>query len=176
MPVLERERLLRELRAGRYGRLLALHILLLSAAGRTPTEVATWLFCSRSSVSRIVRAYQAGTFTGQPKSRASRPSPSLIRSLLAILRAAPRRCGWWRTRWSCATIALELAARRGIRVSAETIRRWLPEVGWVWKRAKRVALDKDPQRVAKFARIRSVFEQLTAREACFFADELAINL
>jgi hypothetical protein len=71
---------------------------------------------------------------------------------------------------------LELAARRGIRVSAETIRRWLPEVGWVWKRAKRVALDKDPQRVAKFARIRSVFEQLTAREACFFADELAINL
>lgn len=46
----EQERLLRELRAGRYGQLLALHILLLRAAGRTPTEIATWLLCSRSSV------------------------------------------------------------------------------------------------------------------------------
>ena len=49
------------LRRTRYGSLLAFPILLLCAAGRTPTEIATFLFCSRSSVYRIVRAYRAGS-------------------------------------------------------------------------------------------------------------------
>ena len=48
------------LRRMRYGSLLAFHILLLCAAGRTPTEIAAFLFCSRSSVYRIVRAYRTG--------------------------------------------------------------------------------------------------------------------
>ena len=52
-----------ELRRARYGYLLALHLLLLCAAGQTPSEVAAVLFCSRSSVYRIVQAYRAGTLT-----------------------------------------------------------------------------------------------------------------
>jgi hypothetical protein len=39
----------------RYGYLLAFHILLLCTAGRNPTELAAFLFGSRSSVYRIVR-------------------------------------------------------------------------------------------------------------------------
>jgi len=42
--------MLAELRRARYGYLLALHLLLLCAAGRSPTEIAAVLFCSRSSV------------------------------------------------------------------------------------------------------------------------------
>jgi hypothetical protein len=103
-------------------------------------------------------------------------SPSLKRSVLAIVQAVPRACGWCRTRWSCATVALELQARRGIMVSAETVRRWLHELGWEGKRAKLVAKDDDPQRVAKLARIRWAFEQLRANMALFFADELDISL
>src|SRR5258706_4939781 len=61
-------------------------------------------------------------------------------------------------------------------VSAETVRRWEPEVDWEWKRAKRSAKDDDPQRVEKLARIRSAFEQLRAGAALFFADELDIHL
>ncbi len=103
-------------------------------------------------------------------------SPALRRAVLALLRATPRVCGWCRTRWSCATVALELRARRGVVVSAETVRRWLPALGWEWKRAKLVAKDDDPQRVEKLARIRSTFEQLRAGMALFFADELDIAL
>ncbi len=44
------------LRAARYGYLLALHILLLCAEGHTPSEIASFLFCSRSSVYRVVAA------------------------------------------------------------------------------------------------------------------------
>ena len=57
----EHAQLLAALRRARYGYLLALHILLLCAATRTPTEIAAVLFCSRSSVYRTMRAYRAGT-------------------------------------------------------------------------------------------------------------------
>jgi transposase len=173
-----------ELRRARYGYLLALHVVLLCAAGRTPTEIAAVLFCSRSSVYRVASAYRAGSpgwaDTGEdgprPPGRLSVLGPALQRSLLAILKATPHACGWCRTRWSCATVALEWEVRRGITVSAETVRRWLHELGWEWKRAKLVAKDDDPQRVEKLARIRSRFEHLRAGAALFFADELDISL
>jgi hypothetical protein len=97
---------------------------------------------------------------------------ALTRSLLAILHSVPRLSGWCRTRWSCATLALELQARRGRVVSGETVRWGLHDLGWVWKRAK----ENDPQRVAKLARIRDAFEQIRAGVALFFADELDISL
>jgi transposase len=183
IPAAEQARMLAELRRARYGYLLALHLLLLCAAGRTPSEVAAVLFCSRSSVYRIVKAYQAGGLTVDDptaedagRARVRRLTPTLKRSLVAILKAVPHACGWCRTRWSCAPLALELQTRRGLRVSAETVRRWLHELGWVWKRAKLVAKDDDPQRVEKLARIRYVFEHLPTTAALFFADELAISL
>ena len=56
IPPAEQAHILAEVRRARYGYLLALHILLLCAAQRSPTEVATVLFCSRSTVYRVVRA------------------------------------------------------------------------------------------------------------------------
>jgi transposase len=75
-----------------------------------------------------------------------------------------------------ATVALELFVRRRITVSGETVRRWLHELGWEWKRAKLSAKDDDPERVEKLARIRWAFERLQVGAALFFADELDINL
>jgi transposase len=49
-------------------------------------------------------------------------------------------------------------------------------MGYVWKRAKHVARDDDPERARKLSRIRSVFEQLGASEVMLFADELDIHL
>jgi putative transposase len=183
IPPEEQARMRAELRRARYGYLLALHLLLLCAAGRTPSEVASVLFCSRSSVYRIVRAYRAGRLTfaegsecPAQQSRRRVLTPSLKRSVRALLKTAPRALGWCRTRWSCATLAVELQVRRGITISVETMRHWLHEVGWEWKRAKVAAKDDDPDRVEKLARIRLAFEQLRADMALFFADELDINL
>jgi transposase len=183
IPAAEQARMLAELRRARYGYLLALHLLLLCAAGRTPSEIAAVLFCSRSSVYRVVRAYQAGTLTFDDpaeedvrRRRLRILTPSLKRAVVALLKTVPRAYGWCRTRWSCATLALEVQARRGVRVSAETMRCWLHDLGWVWKRAKLTAKDDDPQRVEKLARIRFVFEHLPAKAALFFADELDIHL
>jgi transposase len=184
IPPAEQVQMRAILRRARYGYLLAFHILLLCATGRTPTEIAAFLFCSRSSVYRIVRAYRAGSLgvridhDGQLSIAVQSTilMPWLTRSLSALLKKAPRAYGWCRTRWSCTTLAMTLQAKHGIEVSAETVRRWLHEIGWVWKRAKLVAKDDDPHRVARLARIRFQHEHVCAHEVMVFADELDIHL
>src|SRR6266508_6167444 len=71
----EQDQMLAALRRARYGYLLALHVLLLCAAGRNPTDIAAVLFCSRSSVYRIVRLYHAGAlgFSVAPDGRVAAP-------------------------------------------------------------------------------------------------------
>jgi transposase len=162
----------RELRAARYGYLLALHVLVLCAQGRTPSEIATFLFCSRSSVYRVVAAYQRGErwLAEAADGETSARMPSLKRSLLALLKRAPTAYGW------CQTLALQLRAQRSVAVSRETIRRWVQDVGYVWKRARHVARDDDPERITKLARIRAIIEGLLPTEALLFADELDIHL
>jgi transposase len=184
IPEEEQAEMRATLRRARYGYLLALHLLLLCAAGRTPTDIAHFLFCSRSSVYRTVRAYQAGTLglDHDDEGRLLAPVrttvllPTLRRSLVALLKAPPRAYGWCRTRWSCATLAATFQTKRGLAVSAETMRRWVHEVGWVWKRAKLVAKDHDLRRVERLARLRFVYERLQRWEALVFADELDIHL
>jgi Homeodomain-like domain len=77
--------------------LLRLHILLLLAQQRSPTEIADWLLCSRSSVYEVAACWRQGWRPGQSKETEQAPStlgfaPSLRRSLLALLAKAPR-CG-----------------------------------------------------------------------------------
>jgi transposase len=161
--------------------LLRLHIVLLLAQHRSPTEIADWLLCSRSSVYEVAACWRQGWRPDQREPSAEDNSvlplpPSLRRSLLALLQKPPMADGWCRTRWSCATLALSLEARRGLRVSAETMRRWLQRLGWRWKRAKLVAKDNDPQRATKLATIRLAAEMLQPRQALLFVDELDIAL
>jgi hypothetical protein len=97
IPAAEQARMLAELRRARYGYLLALHLLLLGAAGRTPSEIAAVLFCSRSGVYRVVRAYRAGTLTFEDPAeedvrrvRLRILTPALKRSVVALLKTGPR--------------------------------------------------------------------------------------
>jgi hypothetical protein len=64
----------------------------------------------------------------------------------------------------------------GLEVSAETLRRYLGELGYLWKRAKLAAKDDDPQRIEKLARIRWIIEHLTSKQLLLFVDELDIQL
>ena len=103
IPPAEQAHILAEVRRARYGYVLALHIVLLCAAQRSPTEIAAVLFCSRSTVYRVVKAYRAeqlegfveGEETGPERSprRLTVLSPALRRSVLAILHSVPHLCG-----------------------------------------------------------------------------------
>jgi transposase len=126
----------------------------------------------------VARNWQQGRTLPEPVGARWPPclTSSLRRSLLALLKKTPAAYGWCRTRWSCATLALQLQAQRSITVSAETVRRCLHALDWVWKRAKLVAKDTDLERASKLARIRRVYEHLGRREALLFADELDLHL
>jgi transposase len=173
----EQVRLQKHLRRARWGGWLTLHILLLLSQQRSPTAIAEWLFCSRSTVYAAAWAWRQGN---RPWETPARLPPALTltrqRSLLALLKKAPFVYGWCRTRWSGAALAETLRQRRGWRVSAETVRRWLHALGWVWKRTKLAAKDNDPERTPKLARIRWLWEHLSPRQALLFADELDIQL
>ena len=175
--------MLRELRRCRYGHLLALHILLLLLHGKTPSEIADFLLCSRTSIYRARDAWQDGTLLAQwfpaPAATAGTGGRSLTRwqrSLLWLVNQPPRAFGWCRTRWSCAALALTLTTRTRVNWSRETVRRELHQLDYVWKRAKLRAKDDDPERNLRLARIRHVQEGLRKDEAFFWADELDINL
>jgi transposase len=182
IPAAEQARLRKQLRAARWGGWLVLHILLLLAQQRSPTDIARWLLCSRSTVYAAAHAWQLGRRpweAGSDPASAPLPfglNPARRRSLLALLKKAPSLYGWSRTRWSCASLAETLWQRRGWRMSAETVRRWLHALGWSWKRAKLVAKDNDPERVSKLAHIRLLWETLRPRQVLLFADELDIHL
>jgi transposase len=174
----EQARFQAELRRARRGRWLALHILLLLALHHSPSEIAAVLLCARSTVYAVARDWQRGRSLPEPNPSVWPPSltPALRRSLLALLKNTPAAYGWCRPRWSGATLALQLQVQRGIRVSAETVRRCLHALDWMWKRTKLAAKDNDPERASKRARIRSVSEHLGRRKALLFADELDLHL
>ena len=184
IPAEEQDQMLAALRRARYGYLLALPVFLLCAAGHTPTAMAAVLCCSRSSLYRIVRLYRTQKlgFTVDAAGQLMAPVrttillPWLKRSVRALLKVPPRTYGWCRTRWSWATLAAQLQTTHGLEVSASTVRRWLHEMGWVWKRAKLVATDTDPQRGERLARMRWHAERLQASEMLVFADALDIHL
>jgi len=177
IPVTEQVRLRKHLRRARWGGWLTLHILLLLAQQRSPSAIADWLFCSRSTVYAAAWAWRQGrrpwaVASGLPAAL----TPTRQRSLLALLKRAPSVYGWYRTRWSCATLAETLGQTRAWRVSAETVRRWLHALDWRWKRTKLAAKDNDPDRIPKLARIRLLWEGLRPRQALLFADELDVQL
>jgi hypothetical protein len=98
--------MLKYLRCARYGFLLTMHILLLCTAGKTPTEIAKFLFWSRSSVYRAVRAFRHGELNGDifPEQVIVNEQPQLPsrfqRTLLWLIQQPPRAFGWVRTLWS----------------------------------------------------------------------------
>ena len=71
---------------------------------------------------------------------------------------------------------MPLQAKQGIAGSAATVRRWLHEIGWVWKRAKRIAKEDDPPRTDRLALLRWHHATLQAHAILVCADALDIHL
>jgi hypothetical protein len=184
MPPEEQAQMRTILRRARYGSLLAFHIFLRCAAGRTPAEMAIFLFCSRSSVDRIVRAYRTrslGRHLDQEGQFSVAVQTSVLRlwlthSLGAILTIAQRAYGWCSTHWRCAVYAATPQATHDIEVSTETARRGRHDLGWLWKQAKLVAKDDDPHRIERLTRMRFHHEDWHAYAIMVCADERDLHL
>jgi transposase len=87
----------------------------------------------------------------------------------------PRDFDFVRSRWTCATVVVLLKEEHGVRVSRETVRRWLHEADLVWRRPRPVLGPKDPERASKLQQIRTLLRHLPLQEMAVFQDEVDIN-
>jgi len=93
-----------------------------------------------------------------------------------LLHKTPQDFGFFRTRWSCALLALLLWEQERIRISAETVRRGMRQMEFVWRRPRPVVGLHDPDHDVKLRKIRRLISSLPADETAVFQDEVDINL
>ena len=159
---------------------LRAHLVLLLADGLAWTMIAAVLFCSSATIARWKSRFEHGgieALVGQRRGR--RPVfwtgwASVLVTWVKDL--TPRHFGYCRSRWCCATLLVVLMDVYHIRVSQETVRRWLHQAGMVWRRPRPVLGKIDPQRAWKLRRIRELLGNLSDEEAAVFCDEVDLNL
>jgi len=158
-----------------------MHIVLLCADGRSPTEIARVLFCSRTTVyavvTRFIREEQAAFNDRKmrgPKPLVGQPASEYIERLLE--QDSPTEHGWLRSRWSCKLLAVELFKERAALVSRETVRRVIHRMGFRWRRPRPVPPEKDSadQQEQKRRRLLDVLS-MVKRAGAFFQDETRLE-
>lgn len=127
-------------------------IILLSAAGQKPAQIAAAVGCCVQSVRNAIRAFTESGETclqeqsHRPKSCAPVFTPERLEQLRDLLHRVPRDYGHATSRWTL-DLAAEVCAAEGItptRVSDETIRDALRRLEVNWRRAKHWITSPDP--------------------------------
>ncbi len=159
---------------------LRAHILLLLADGYPWATIAAVLFTAPATIARWKKRFEHGgvdEVLGRPRGR--RRSAAWAWATLAVLwvlKFAPTRFGFARSRWSCEAVAVVLREDYRVQTSRETVRRWLRQAGLVWRRPRPVLRPKDPQRQAKLDALRRLLRGLPDDETAVFMDEVDVNL
>ena len=158
---------------------LRAHVLLLLAEGYSWALIAAVLFTSASTINRWRQRFLAGgleAVVGPRRPRAKAWSAWWVALVVGwVTLRSPTDFGFVRSRWTCATVAVLLREDHGVRVSRETVRRWLRQADLVWRRPRPVVGPKDPHWAEKLRKIRAVPRHLPADETAVFQDEVDVN-
>jgi putative transposase len=159
---------------------LRAHIILLLSEGRAWTLIAAVLFCSSATIARWKRRFERGGIDALLEQKRGRCptfwcgwATLLVRWVSTL---TPRDFGYCRSRWCCATLRVVLWDVHRVKVSAETVRRWLHGQQMVWRRPRPVPGPRDQQRQGKLRTIRELLRDLPENEAAVFQDEVDLNL
>jgi transposase len=133
-------------------------ILLASARGVWPPQIAQSLGCNDQTVRNVIRRFERDGLDACLTRKVPPPSPSQTKldaaaaeRLRALLHQSPRSFGKPSSIWTLAQAA-EVSFAAGItreQVSDETIRRAIRRLGVSWKRAKHWITSPDPQYARK---------------------------
>ena len=153
----ERDALRRGLRSPVAFTLRRSQILLASAGGRKPSEIAAAVGCATQTVRDAIRAFHAGG-AGCPAPRPSAPKTTRPvwprgrdEDLKALLHQSPRTLGKATGLWTLGLVA-EVCKEKGWTervLSPEGVRKVLLRVGVGWKRAKHWLTSPDPDYAKK---------------------------
>jgi len=153
-------------------------VLLLLAEGWSYRGIGVATFASPTMIRSVKRNFAAG---GVARVLGVEERPFTVAYWLIVvvrwlLQNTPRDFGFFRTRWSCALLAMLLWERERIRLSAETVRRGLHQMEFVWRRPRPVVGPHDPEHEAKLRRLRRLLARMPADETVVFQDEVDVHL
>jgi transposase len=135
-------------------------ILLASADGRAPAQIADNLGCATQTVRNAIRAFQAAGIdclregSHRPVSACPELDGVACERLRALLHRSPRDFGKPTSLWTLALVA-RAAFAQGIHsrlMSGESVRQALMRMGIGWKRAKQWITSPDPAYLRKKGR------------------------
>lgn len=172
----ERKALLRTYRGANIARRAL--VLLLLAEGWSYRGIGAATFASPTMIASVKRNFAAGGVARvlETEERRQTVADWLLVVVRWLLGKTPRDFGFFRSRWSCALLVILLWEREGIRLSAETVRRGLHQMQFVWRRPRPVVGPRDPEHEAKLRRIRRLLASLPADETVVFQDEVDVHL
>jgi putative transposase len=149
------------------------------AGGYGVSATAKLLYAARSSVQRWRGLFEEYGEDGLAPLERGRPTwsvtPALITALKTLLENSPNDYGYLRSRWSSELLALVVAEKFGLVVHASTIRRLLPEIGMVYRRARPILCLRDPQRNRKLRAIDAVLARRRRGVEVFYVDEADVD-
>jgi transposase len=153
-------------------------VLLLLAEGRSYRQITAATLASPTLIRAVNKDWEAG---GVAAVLGTQPQSFVVASWLLIvvrwlLHKTPQDFGFFRTRWSCALLALLLWEQEGLRLSPETVRRGMRRMEFVWRRPRPVVGPRDPDHTAKLRKIQGLVASLPAHETVVFQDEVDIHL
>jgi putative transposase len=160
---------------------LRAHLILLLADGHCWSLIAAMLFCSTATIARWKQRFESGGIESLLEEQRGRVAWLWLAGWSLTLwvwikTRTPRDFGFYRSRWCCATLALLLYRHHHVKLSPETVRRWLHKENLVWRRPRPVLGPGDAQRRWKLRKIRELLRDLPRDEAAVFQDEVDLNL
>ena len=128
--------------------------------GEPRMHVALLLSAARSSVGRWCKWYEESAINGLKDAEHGNPAylPGVtIRQLLLLsIPWPPQDLGYQRSRWTSEFLALVIHENTGVRVLSSTLRRWMQDLGIVWRRASPY-LRRSPHNEEKLVKFRFTY-------------------
>jgi transposase len=155
-------------------------ILLLWEQDNCVATVARLLHAARSSVQRWRSLYEDFGEHGLAPLRRGRSawkaSDDVLTALTELLQSTPRDRGYLRSRWSSELLALELRRITGVEVHATTVRRWLKELNYGYRRARPTLCIRDPKKAQRMQAIERALSDEDPYTEVFYSDEADVDL
>jgi|TARA_Y100000031_G_scaffold152102_1_gene194588 transposase len=148
--------------------------------GNNVAAAAREVRAARSSVHKWRSLYEAYGEEGlKPQRRGREPwktDESALSELAGLLEREPGDFGYLRSRWSSELLARVLCTESGIAVHATTVRRWLRELDYRWRRARPTLHKRDPRKLQRIRAIERALRDKRRGTEVFYVDEVDIDL
>ena len=158
----------------------ALALLGLHANGNCIAQAARQVCAACSSVQRwraLYEEYGEGGLKPLARGRSQwKGDATVMACLQTLLESTPRDHGYLRSRWSSELLAKVLFERTGVQVHATTVRRWMVQLSYAYRRARPTLFIRDPRKSQRMRALRKALREQGDGHEVFYVDEADVDL